>query len=326
MVTPQHIAPLEIPLSDGQHAFAMRGTGPAMHICLRMCRLTSNGEGQNGAGLGDHIASLPVIYELSRRGYKITIYTSRSWFPLYEGLGIVCREAGDIYMGWADEHLSEFETIYSLFEWSLDNEAATHGNPNTDRTSLFASFFGIERPAEFNYRYALSAFPTPQDYIVYAPHAIEPEGMYRGYPYALQLGLLLADAHKTKWLAGYESNYTVKCNSLQEIVDLVRGAKACLTVDNGIMHLAMALGVPCFALFGKTDEHTITEPYRFYNPHALRAVLRRRPVDASCVRPCNGFPEKGFRQNNKCMTGAECMEEFSSQEILDSFAAFMESI
>lgn len=298
-----------------------------MSLCLRMCRI-----GQNGSGLGDHIASLPVIYDLVERGYKLTIFTNPFYHSLYEKLGIDLHDESELYRGWEEENVQNYGCIYDLFQWSLDNEVATGGYPDVDRTTLFASFFdnvlpNIERPAAFDYRKALEVEVSPQGYIVYAPHAIEEQGMYRTFPYDLNLHMLLLRKHEVRWLSNRLNNYTERFETLRELVEVVAGAMGVLAVDNGIMHLAMALGVPCFALFGYTNEHTITEPYQHYTPNGMRTVMRTVPRDSECERPCNGHFAKGFHSDGKkCMESADCMAEFDPHQIASAFDAFMNGL
>jgi hypothetical protein len=315
-----------VAISLGKHAFRTMGSGNPMSLCLVMCRI-----GQNGAGLGDHITSLPVIYDLVDRGYKLTIYTNPFYHPLYEELGVDLHDESEMYRGWTDDNAHKYGCIYSLFEWSLDNEIATGGYPNVDRITLFASFFDniipdYKRPEKFDYSFALDVRPEPKEYVVFAPHAVEKEGMYRSFPYDLNIDLLLSSKHTVRWLSNRHNNLTEKFETLRELIDVVASAKAVLAVDNGIMHLAMALGVPCFALFGYTNEHTITEPYTQYTPNGLRAVMRTKPSDDDahkCIRPCNGHFAKGFHQNNKCMDSADCMAEFDPHQVAAAFDAFM---
>lgn len=318
-----------VAISLGKHAFRTMGSGNPQSLCLRMCGIM-----RNGSGLGDHLCSLPVIYDLIDRGFKLTIYCDRFFYPLYEELGIDLHDPSEMYRGFEDDNAHKFGCIYSLFEWSLDNEVATGGYPDIDRTTLFASFFDnvapdIKRPAEFDYRWALDTQVKPADYVVYAPHAHEKEGMYRTFPYDLNLDLLLRTKHNVRWLSNRDNNHTEKFGTLRELIECVAGARAVLAVDNGIMHLAMALGVPCFALFGYTNEHTITEPYTQYTPLGMRSVLRTRPSDDDahrCIRPCNGHRAKGFRQNNKCMDSADCMAEFDPHQVAHAFDAFMNGL
>ena len=66
--------------------------------------------------------------------------------------------------------------------------------------------------------------------------------------------------------------------SFQLLAALLSRASSILTVDSGPMHLAAAVGLPCVALFGATDD-VLTGPY---GPNGLHRIIR-----TNCERhPC----------------------------------------
>jgi heptosyltransferase-1 len=76
---------------------------------------------------------------------------------------------------------------------------------------------------------------------------------------------------------------------LKELIEIMRNAKFVVSNDSGPMHIAAALGIPVFALFGPTDPRR-TGPYG-----DIHTVLREKIPCAPCLkRKCNEL---------KCMRG-----------------------
>lgn len=113
-------------------------------------------------------------------------------------------------------------------------------------------------------------------------------------------------------------------STLAEMVGLVKQAKFVVTVDTGILALALALGVPTLALFGPTDERIIVDQFHRYGEVKCK-VLRSQRTD-SCDRPCNLAYDKGFMRNGKCKDKADCMEELDHDYIITHAKAFEASL
>jgi ADP-heptose:LPS heptosyltransferase len=73
---------------------------------------------------------------------------------------------------------------------------------------------------------------------------------------------------------------------LPDVLGLIQGAKALLSVDGGIMHAAVAMGVPTVGLFGPTDPE-MWFPYEGLGPYQ---VLAAKPHCSPChLHHCNDF-------------------------------------
>jgi len=90
---------------------------------------------------------------------------------------------------------------------------------------------------------------------------------------------------------------------LKELIELIRGARFMVANDSGPMHIAAALGIPVFAIFGPTS------PVRT-GPYGERHVVIRQ--DVSCA-PCF----KKTCDDMKCMDGlsAEKVYEIIKEKI-----------
>jgi heptosyltransferase I len=84
--------------------------------------------------------------------------------------------------------------------------------------------------------------------------------------------------------------------NLQELIEIVKGAKFMISNDSGPMHIAAALGVPVYAIFGPTD------PLRT-GPYGKGHTIIRG--DATCA-PC-------FKRRCDDM---KCMKDISAEKVL----------
>jgi ADP-heptose:LPS heptosyltransferase len=89
-------------------------------------------------------------------------------------------------------------------------------------------------------------------------------------------------------------------------VELIRKAAFAVTNDSGPMHIAAALSVPVFAVFGPTDP-ALTGPYGA----GFRKVIRE-PVSCS---PCR---KKSCRRH-------ECIGRITEEAVLGEISAFLSS-
>jgi lipopolysaccharide heptosyltransferase I len=85
--------------------------------------------------------------------------------------------------------------------------------------------------------------------------------------------------------------------TLKELIEIMRNAKFVVTNDSGPMHIAAALNVPVFAIFGPTN------PLRT-GPYGNRHVVIRRELECS---PC---------YKKKCKN-IQCMELIGVKEVAD---------
>ena len=70
-----------------------------------------------------------------------------------------------------------------------------------------------------------------------------------------------------------------------ELTEVIRHAKFLVSNDSGPMHIAAALGIPVFAIFGPTD-------YRRTGPYGKGHTVIREDVScAPCFRKTCGYPK-----------------------------------
>ncbi|MEW6584452.1 MAG: lipopolysaccharide heptosyltransferase I [Nitrospirota bacterium] len=93
--------------------------------------------------------------------------------------------------------------------------------------------------------------------------------------------------------------------SLKELIEIMRNAKFVISNDSGPMHIAAALGIPVFAIFGPTDPRR-TGPYGKGN-----TIIRE---DVSCA-PC-------FKK--KC-DDVKCMRSLSVERVYEAITVSLAS-
>lgn len=320
------IETVQIEVSEGLKVVTRQGEGPDKSLCLIMVR--NDGRGN---GLGDHIQSLPIIYKLIDLGYQVTIYAAEFFRPVYERAGCEFFSQKDLYFGIIEDLLPKYQTVSTLIEWSIDDDVASKGNSMKDRVSFFGSFFGVQRPQEFDFAFALGANKDEQlrglEMLIYAPQS---SSMWRTLARREQIAHLLKKKYQNvMWIESPGGGLREQISDFETLVDTIYNAKIVFAVDNGIMHLASALGVPAFAVFGMTNEKIICEPYDYYLPgkKSIRSYFHSAPSDKDgCSYPCSAHSAKGFKANGKCRDFADCMTDISTPNLLENFHNFYSTI
>lgn len=98
--------------------------------------------------------------------------------------------------------------------------------------------------------------------------------------------------------------------TLPQVAGALQQAMACVTIDNGIMHMATAVGTPTLALFGAS-------PWRLWTPQAanLQVVL---PEEECCLCAQNHF------SNDECLQVRHiCMESIQPQVVIGRLEAIL---
>lgn len=130
------------------------------------------------------------------------------------------------------------------------------------------------------------------------------------YSLVLLYGPSEADEYSThldEWqLARNQRLHAVAGTDLGDTIHILRACSGALGNDCGLMHIAVALGLPTLSLFGPS-EPTAWFPYR--NADTQRFLVARAPC-----RPCYG-------DDRECCTENLCMAEFTPARIWAEFAS-----
>jgi len=100
--------------------------------------------------------------------------------------------------------------------------------------------------------------------------------------------------------------------SLPQVAGALQKATACVTVDNGIMHLAYSVGTPTVALFGAS-------PWRVWAPKLPHLAVLLSPAD------CTMCEDNRFR-NDGCLRDQHvCMENITPEMVLARLDRLLEA-
>lgn len=117
------------------------------------------------------------------------------------------------------------------------------------------------------------------------------------------------DQHIFKPLLALPGVESLLGSSLQQLTDVLSGARCAISVDTGTMHLAAALGVPTIALFGPTIPG-LTGPYSRKTPvKVLSSGLGCQPCHRTPTEKSCGF--------------ARCMQEMEPEFVFGTMQALL---
>ncbi len=100
--------------------------------------------------------------------------------------------------------------------------------------------------------------------------------------------------------------------TLPQVAGALQRAKACVTIDNGIMHLAIGVGTPTLALFGAS-------PWRLWVPQSRHAHIVLPEV------PCPLCQEHAFKNEHCLRPDHVCMESIRPETVANKLAALLSS-
>jgi heptosyltransferase-1 len=112
-------------------------------------------------------------------------------------------------------------------------------------------------------------------------------------------------AHLDEWRLARNGRMHVFTGSLSNVIHILRACSGAVGNDCGLMHIAVALGIPILSLFGPS------EPVAWF-PYHHRDAQRFLVANAPC-RPCYG------RERELCGDN-QCMAEFSPGQVWAEFA------
>jgi hypothetical protein len=275
-------------------------------------------------GLGDAICMLPALWQKIQDGFDVTYYGRDFTFLKKLGIEIHGEDVSGV-LGTIEKLQKEFGVIYGFGKQfsSLRHEGITGGVVLQTRFEQFAECLETTVPKEFDFKQFFEITEGEKKEIVISLYSNS-----RSRRYALEL-----DVNNEFWGAYNEGciDYPPKFigQFMQEpekdLVNTIYNAKAVVTIDNGVLHLAMALGVPTVALFGGSDEWSIVHQYRRFGMMKYR-VVRSDFRDKECQRPCSFQKERGYQVNGKCGVLSDCLHEITAERILEEVQTLLKEI
>lgn len=296
------------------------GTGDPKRIALLLWR----------NGIGDDIHALPGVWSKLQEGYRITVYVTAFRVPLWQSLGwpIEVQEEPKEKIGFLDNLRRDYGAIYSLSEWCLSHDAETEGRPAKGRIEQFCDAIGTSVPQGFDLGKALAPLidstqavvgdrierpplrlmtPTPrsgQPHIVVALTASSPRRSY-GLRFELLRWLRASYCNRITYL-GREDEGGVMVKDIGTLVAAVASADIVVSVDTGVLAIALALGIPTVALLGGTRTATVVDTFKPY-VQGRCVVVRTEREYSKCDGACSHHPAQGFDDRCSQERPTECM-------------------
>ena len=305
-----------------EHVF--RGNGPANRICT----VTQAANEQQQNGLGDDFHAMPAVFQKVRDGFDVVVVGRGFTRECWEAVGATFVDKSLVGLGYVDDHLNDFGTIYSARQWCVRHDEDTNGEPVLTRFEQFARFIETDLPAEFSWRDAFNVQPVGAYENQPIALSLESLGSIRSYPKAQSLIELAREQFGDRIINISRVGGGTQFNDLRHMIEVLLKCRLVVSVDTGILAVALALGIPTLALMGPTSESVIVDQYERYLPHATRNVLRSTIATNAtiathgCMRPCNMQAARGWcvERNGrvKCGDFADCLNEIEPSSIVEA--------
>ncbi len=294
--------------------FRHTGTGPEKKIAI----FFASHNGSNG--IGDYVHMMPALTEKVKQGSECHVFTTEFFRPFVEWCGAVYEDAAALHVGSIGELMREYGEAYSLVHWCIAHDELTFGDVTTPRFQQIADLIGVELPDKYAWPFPKTGRCSNGPIAL----AIQSTSRERSYTHVTELGTLIdyefgeavvlggGNAHKEEWMR--------TAATAEELIELISRCRAVVTVDNGILALALAMEIPTVAIFGPTQEKIIVEQYARYVSMENACVVRSAERNGECERPCNLQVERGYGRNQKCTADrsqmVDCMREIQPREII----------
>lgn len=300
-----------------------------MVISPKECLTVGSGAGvalmTHQCGIGDDVHALPSVMSLLR-DEDVTIYCRPFavdfWRP--SGAKIFSVEpsglwntavCGDIRepldLSWLSEHKESFARIFSLGNWSCwDTDEV--GYSRKSMLDYIGEILGVEPLKDFSYLdyFGLNADREIDYDILFVPYSTE---RWRTIPasYAKELyDMMNAEYDVVRMLEPKE------CETFADFLTAIHSAGVVVSVENGVLNLAAAIGAPTVGLHGCTDPaHTVDALTIFGGVIPSFSV---RGKSDECDLPCWRRPDKGLRNGRCCgkYDEARCMREIDPSKFM----------
>ena len=279
-----------------------------------------------GDGYGNQIMATPVVAALASMGWTVDMLITHGP-PGADGLFAGWDAVRAVHTG--SVHGAKYDLCY-VTRWgkgAMHPPAARVVSTVHDLAEIHETELNIV-PAREHLGYAGDTppchvetdTPTEGGYIVLAPGHGGDRGYWarKAWPHWAELGRLAIRAGRrvlvlgarddsADWTRGYDSRCGTQ--SIRAAATIIRGAAGVIACDNGLAHIAAALGVPTVVLFGATTE------------------VKKRPLGARVVtagvdcRPCQHTDRWAGCSDWRCMADirpGDVWAQFEEVEVCDT--------
>jgi ADP-heptose:LPS heptosyltransferase len=242
-------------------------------------------------GLGDVIMLLPVLDSLVEEGVGVHLATDARWVGALRRLRPRIRIDGEARPDTLD----------------LDSATATL-EPRAHRSEEFARILGVSAALSPPRLQAPRSWRKPflkwEGAIAFAPEASHPSRLWP-VEYSAELAGRLKGSPLI--LTGSDERPSLPCDldlrgrlNLKELLGLMSVLRALICMDSGALHLAAALGVPTFAIFGG-----VSPQFRIFPEQRVVALQAKLP----CC-PCN--------KKEVCAGRYDCTKVITPQVVIEA--------
>lgn len=290
-----------------------RGYGPKRSVCIW---LADN-------GLGDHIHSMPAVYQKVRHGYDVTVMVNEWYRGCFEPLGATVEhvDQDEVRMGWTDRNRHRFDFMYSVKQWCFGTTPLE--GPLLTRFEQFAQSIDGSLPETFSWIQHL----TPVDLYKNAPESLRPivlapyaESLHRSYMWAHTLKQRMAEHLDAPIVQLGPVKWRDYVPTFQDLVNVIYSSRLVVTVDTGALALALAMKKPVVAVFGPTDERTYALQFSKYHP----ILLRRLRAESGHAFACHCKLDPAHQ--DRCTLYARCMTDILPIEIVNACEQMMKEV
>lgn len=271
-------------------------------------------------GLGTTVHALPAISQLISEGYEVTVNCKEFQRPIYEAIGCQTITIGEPFgLSWYMQHGRDYGKVVSLATWDQWQQWL-FGKNISGTIEAFADILGTTLPEEFSWRKTFEVEDVEDDYILFAPNALE---RWRTLPkeVADQVEEGLREFGTVIRLEGTE------CPDWGSLCSLISRAAYVVGVESGILNIAGSLNKKMLALIGMTEVETTIEQYRKYLPDLEYRVVKGFQPEG-CAMPCMRQRDRGFF-NDRCLGKhnlPQCLSHLNIQNVLEEFSLLIKGV
>lgn len=268
-------------------------------------------------GIGDVICFLPALWQKIQEGFEVTVYCRESHAPIFGKFSVQIKDGAAIegQLGTIEILQKEYSEIFNYGQFCLEHEEETKGNLTLTRLEQFAKALETSVPEKFDFSKFFELGEKKKDKVLLATWS---RSRCRAYGQTEELYDLFYEAYNEgaiDIIPECIGLYMQPQKEFKELIQEIYSAALVVAIDNGILHLALALGTPVLALMGGSDEWAIIHQYRRFGINNYE-IIRSSVKNKECERPCSFQLERGYGRNNKCSTGhSDCMDEILPEDI-----------
>lgn len=284
------------------------GTGDPMSICVLF--------GHNG--IGDDIHVMPALHQKIQDGYTVTVIGKEFTRLCFESVGCTFRKASGYEADHIQENLKHYGAIYNMQMLCVEHDWYSEGNITKTRFEQAAEYLEVELPEKFNWDVAF--FKRFRKNVASGGsilYALTSSAALRTYPRQVEISALPhIYNHPNIFIGG--AGYIAP--DFITLLGKILSASVVVSVDNGILAIALALGKPVVAVFGPTDANCVVHQFSKYRDMSNVTVLAPKQF-AGCTLPCSTQKTRGFHVNGKCDYAdgySDCLTSIEPKDIFDS--------